>query len=276
MKHLTPALPLLAGCATNPSTGGSSVVVSSQGREATVGGEMHEEMVAGGAVYDDPELQAYINRVGQRLVKNSDKPDMTFTFTIIDSPDINAFALPGGYIYINRGLLAYLDNEAELAGVLGHEIGHVTARHTARRETRMERDRAASVGVGLLTGSLSAAIMTDLLGKVGQQAYSRGQEAESDKLGLKSITRAGYDPYAQADFLERLDASLEGSEIRRTSFKLMPYRLRVSFADDSRRGDIDFTFDGSKTWTAAQEVGGQGASGGLYSEIQRSMNRWKN
>ncbi|WP_445810365.1 hypothetical protein [Yoonia sp.] len=79
-----------------------------------------------------------------------------------------------------------------------------------------------------------------------------------------------------ADFLERLDASLEWSEIRRTSFKLMPYRLRVSFADDSRRGDIDFTFDGSKTWTAAQEVGGQGASGGLYSEIQRSINRWKN
>jgi hypothetical protein len=79
-----------------------------------------------------------------------------------------------------------------------------------------------------------------------------------------------------ADFLERLDASIEGSGIRRTSFKLMPYRLRVSFADDSRRGDIDFTFDGSKTWTAAQEVGGQGASGGLYSEIQRSMNRWKN
>lgn len=79
-----------------------------------------------------------------------------------------------------------------------------------------------------------------------------------------------------ADFLKRLDASLDGAEIRRTSFKLMPYRLRVSFADGSRRGDIDFTYDGAKTWTAAQEVGGPGASGGLYSEVQRLMKQLKN
>ena len=102
----------VAGCASNPSSGGTSVVVGSQGREVEIGNEMHAQMMAEGAAYDDPELQAYVDRVGQRLVANSDRPDMTFTFTVIDSPDINAFALPGGYIYINRGLLAYLDSGA--------------------------------------------------------------------------------------------------------------------------------------------------------------------
>ncbi len=107
------AASLVAGCAVNPSTGGASVVFSRESGESSVGREMYDKFVAEGAVYDDPELQAYIDRVGQRLVANSDMADRDFTFTIIDSPDINAFATPGGYIYMNRGLLAYLDNEAE-------------------------------------------------------------------------------------------------------------------------------------------------------------------
>jgi len=115
---LLSAVVLLPGCAGNPATGGSSVVVSSQGREVTIGEEMHQQMIADGAAYDDPELQAYVDRIGQRLVANSDKPEMAFTFTVLDSPDINAFALPGGFIYVNRGLLAYLDSEDELAGIV--------------------------------------------------------------------------------------------------------------------------------------------------------------
>jgi len=129
------SLALTSGCAGNPATGGSSVVLSSQGREISVGQDMHQQIVEQGAVYDDPELAAYVDRIGQRLVQNSDAPDDSFTFTVIDSPDINAFATPGGFIYVNRGLLAYLDNEAELAGVMAHEIGHVTARHAARQQT---------------------------------------------------------------------------------------------------------------------------------------------
>src|SRR5262245_45860144 len=109
----------LQGCASGPATGQ----------------KMHQEMLEQGASYADPKLQSYVNRVGQRLVAHSDKPGMSFTFTVVDSPDINAFALPGGYVYINRGLLAYLESEAELAGVLGHEIGHVTAGHHSSQQT---------------------------------------------------------------------------------------------------------------------------------------------
>ena len=136
IRHAALGLALLAaltGCAGNPATGGASVVVMSESKEAKIGQEMYAEIQKEGAIYDDRELQDYVNRVGQRLVANSDRPDLPFTFTVIDSPDLNAFATPGGYVYIHRGLLAYLDSEAELAGVLGHEIAHVTARHAARQ-----------------------------------------------------------------------------------------------------------------------------------------------
>ena len=96
----------------------------------SIGDEMYRKMVEEGAVYDDPELQAYITRIGRSLVTSAKRDPDDFTFTVIDSPDINAFATPGGYVYMNRGLLAYLDNEAELAGVLSHEIAHITANHS--------------------------------------------------------------------------------------------------------------------------------------------------
>ena len=144
---------LLAGCASQPSTGGSSVKVSTQGREVTIGDEMHQQLIAEGAAYDDVELQAYVDRIGQRLVSNSDKPNHTFTFTVLDSPDINASAYPGGYIYIYRGLLAYLDSEAELAGVLSHEIVHITGRHHGRHQTANITKEVLTTTVSILTRS---------------------------------------------------------------------------------------------------------------------------
>ena len=143
INNWTPAIlpgliALLSACSSTSSSSGSSgsggVTVSAGGRQVTVADEMHQQMIDAGAAYDDVELQAYVNRVGQRLVANSEEPNETFTFTVIDSPDINAFATPGGYIYINRGLLAYLDSEAEMAGVLAHEIGHITGNHHSRRK----------------------------------------------------------------------------------------------------------------------------------------------
>ena len=147
------AIMLAGGCAQNPATGGANVVVGTKGREVSIGEEMHQQIMDQGASYDDPELLAYVNEIGQRLVKASDTPDDTFTFTVIDSPDINAFATPGGFIYINRGLLAYLDNEAELAGVLAHEIGHVTARHAARQKTANVANQVIAATAYILTGS---------------------------------------------------------------------------------------------------------------------------
>ena len=188
------AIMLAAGCAQNPATGGSSVVISSQGREISVGQDMHQQIVEQGAVYDDPELAAYVNRIGQRLVQNSDTPEDTFTFTVIDSPDINAFATPGGFIYVNRGLLAYLDNEAELAGVMAHEIGHVTARHAARQQTASITNQVVATTAYILTGSGELADASNMYGTELVRGYGREHELEADGLGAKYMFNAGYDP----------------------------------------------------------------------------------
>ncbi len=188
------ALTLTAGCAQNPATGGSSVVLGSQGREVSIGEEMHQKIIEEGATYDDPELSAYINRIGQRLVQNSDTPDDTFTFTVIDSPDINAFATPGGFIYVHRGLLAYLDNEAELAGVMAHEIGHVTARHAARQQTASITNKVVATTAYILTGSGELADASNMYGTELVRGYGREHELEADGLGAKYMYNAGYDP----------------------------------------------------------------------------------
>jgi predicted Zn-dependent protease len=170
-------LNLLVGCAASPS----------------VGREMHQEMLAEGATYDNAALQAYVNRVGQRLVANSDKPAATFTFTVIDSPDLNAFALPGGYIYVNRGLLAYLENEAELAGVLAHEIGHVTANHHGRRQTASVTNKVLATTTYVITGSGDLAAASNMYGAELISGYGREMELEADGLGAQYMHQSGYD-----------------------------------------------------------------------------------
>ena len=190
------AIALLAACADKPTTGGSggSVVVGSQGREVSVGDEMHQQIIAEGASYDDPALQAYVDDIGQRLVKSSDMPNETFTFTVIDSPDINAFAVPGGFIYVNRGLLAYLDNEAELAGVLAHEVGHITARHSARQKTASITNQVVAATAYILTGSGDLADASNMYGTELVRGYGREHELEADGLGAQYMYSSGYDP----------------------------------------------------------------------------------
>jgi predicted Zn-dependent protease len=172
------AATVLPGCAGSPA----------------VGKEMHQEMITQGAAYDDPALQAYVNRVGQRLVANSDEPGTAFTFTVVDSPDINAFALPGGYIYINRGLLAYLDNEAELAAVMAHEIGHVTASHHNRRQAASVANKVVATTTFVLTGSGDLATASNMYGTELVSGYGREMELEADGLGAQYMYKSGYDP----------------------------------------------------------------------------------
>lgn len=183
----------LWGCAYNPATGGATVVLSSASGEASTGREMYTELLENGLVYKDKELQAYIDRVGKRLVANSDQPDESFTFTVVDSPDINAFATPGGYVYINRGLLAFLDDEAELAGVLGHEIGHVTARHSGRQKAAGAGNTFVSITLLILTGSGNLATASNMYGTELISGYGRDMELEADSLGAKYMYSAGYD-----------------------------------------------------------------------------------
>ncbi len=198
----------------NPATGEVQYTSLDPQEEIALGREEHPKALQRfGGSYDDPVLQAFIDRIGRQLVSVSELPELTFTFTVLDSEIVNAFALPGGYIYISRGLLALAENEAEVAGVLGHEIGHVTARHSAQRYDRAIGGQlgagAATIIGGILLGDAGAQLGQQL-GGVGAQAYvqgfSREQEFQADQLGIRYLTRAGYDPRAMATFLEKLQA----------------------------------------------------------------------
>lgn len=129
----------LGGCAVNPATGKSDFVMMSEQQELGMGARYNQEILKQFPRYNDEKLQAYVQRVGERVARSSHRSNLQYHFTVIDSPDINAFALPGGYIYIHRGLIAYLGSEAELAAVLGHEVGHVTARHSVRQQSQAQR-----------------------------------------------------------------------------------------------------------------------------------------
>lgn len=195
----------LSGCATNPATGEADFVFMSESREVEIGREMHEKLMASEAVYEDEELQAYINEIGQKLAKNADRPELSYTFTIIDSPDINAFALPGGYIYVNRGLIGYLQSEAQLAAVLAHEIGHVTARHGVRRDSAQ---KGAGIGTGILsvlsvltTGTNVVGDVANLYASAAVMGYGREMELEADKFGAQYLYNSSYDPQAMVEVI---------------------------------------------------------------------------
>jgi predicted Zn-dependent protease len=202
----------LSGCTTNPATGSQSFTAfMSPEKEVEVGRDEHPKILKQyGGELDDAKLRAYVDSVGQRLAKHSELPELKFTFTVLNSDITNAFALPGGYVYVTRGLLSLASNEAELAGVLGHEIGHVTARHTAQRYSRAVATGIAATAVGVLE---SIFLGTNVVGQVGAQAgqlylasYSRDQELEADTLGVRYLARTGYAPNAMSTFLAKLEA----------------------------------------------------------------------
>ena len=202
----------LAGCSVNPATGERSFTgFMSPEEERRVGAEQHPQLVRRfGGEYGDAELEAYVQKVGASLAAQTEVPELNYSFTVLDDEMINAFALPGGYVHVTRGLLALADNEAEMASVLGHELGHITARHAAQRYSQSV---AANIGVGLL-GVLGAVAglptgTADIAGLGAQaylQSYSRDQELEADELGIRYMAKAGYDPAAMATFFRKLDA----------------------------------------------------------------------
>ncbi len=205
---LTLATLTTACVTTNPATGGRDFTpLMSPEKERQVGAEEHPKMVlAFGGVYDDPEVGGYVASVGGRLAAHSERSDLAFRFTVLNSSVVNAFALPGGYVYVSRGLLALVNSEAELASVLAHEIGHVTGRHSAQRYNK-------SVLLGLGTSLFGAIVGNDVasqLADFGSAAYLRGnsrdQELEADELGIRYMAATGYDARASVDFLSTLAA----------------------------------------------------------------------
>ena len=213
----------LTSCAQNPVSGQQNFVLMSETEEIAAGKSDDPKIRKEYGVYGDAALQRYVNEVGQRLAAASHRPGLSYHFLVVDSAEVNAFALPGGYIYVTRGMLAYLNSEAELAAVLGHELGHVTARHSVQQASA-----AAAAGIG---ATLLQIFVPQARGAVGDTAintlsgallsgYGREQELEADRLGAEYLARTGYEPQAMVNVVrvlknqELFDAEVAKSEGR--------------------------------------------------------------
>jgi len=201
------ALMLLAGCGStviNPVTGQAERSVMSEQDEVAQGAAAHKQVLQEYGVVEDARVQSYVNALGQRLARQSHRIQLQWHFTVLDTPEINAFALPGGYVYVTRGIMAHLQSEAELAGVMGHEIGHVTARHGAQRATRQQ-----DAGLGVLAATVLGVVLESqgvagagrVASEVSQTAaagfiasYGRDQELQADQLGAEYLARNAYNP----------------------------------------------------------------------------------
>jgi predicted Zn-dependent protease len=209
------AVCLISACATNPVTGKRQFSLMSEAQEIQIGQQQDAEVRREMGVYGDRALQQYVSTVGLKLAHVSERPNLPWHFTVVDVPAINAFALPGGYIYITRGILAFLDNEAQLAGVLGHEIGHVTARHAAQQYSR-----ATGAELGLILGTILLP-ETRPFAQLGEASlgllflkYGRDDELQADSLGVKYAARAGWDPEGVPQMLTTLGRIEEASDNR--------------------------------------------------------------
>ncbi|MCO6493816.1 MAG: M48 family metalloprotease [Phaeodactylibacter sp.] len=195
----------LQSCATNPVTGKSQLMLLSKDQEIALGEQSDPEIVAAFGRYDNEEIQNFINEKGQQMARVSHRPELKYEFKVLDSPVVNAFALPGGYVYFTRGILAHFNNEAEFAGVLGHEIGHITARHSAQQYSRQ-----ILAQVGLVAGMVLSEDFRQYAGLAQQGVgllflkFGRDDESESDRLGVEYSTKIGYDAHQMADFFGTL------------------------------------------------------------------------
>lgn len=196
---------VISGCSRNPVTGKKEIMLISKNQELAMGASYNPTILATYGVYDDDKMQAFINEKGKAMGKISHRPELEYKFKVLDSPVVNAFAVPGGYVYFTRGIMAHFNNEAEFAGVLGHEIGHVTARHTAKQQTKQTLAQVGLVG---------AMIASPKFAQYGQQAsqalgllflkFGRDHESQSDMLGVQYSTEIGYDSHEMADFFQTL------------------------------------------------------------------------
>lgn len=201
------ALLTLAACSTNPATGERQfTALMSPAQESSVGAQEHAKVMQ---TYGVPEggqaLQAYVSEIGQKMAVNTERADVQYKFTLLDSPMVNAFALPGGYVYVTRGLMALANNEAEFAGVVGHEIAHITARHAAERYSQGVLTSLGAAAIGLALDSNAASQALGVGSQLYMSSYSRSQEHQSDDLGIRYLHKAGYDTFAMASFLNSLD-----------------------------------------------------------------------
>jgi predicted Zn-dependent protease len=205
----------LTSCASNPVTGRPDLVFSSEKGEVERAKEVHPMLLQQfGGTYDDIRIQQYVNEVGQRAAKASHRPELQYTFTVLDSEEINAFTTGGGFVYITRGIMNYLNSEAELTAVLGHEIGHVTARHPVRQQTQQTLSGIGAAAVGIVTGSGDLAGLANYAGAALVTGYGRDMELEADRLGAEYLAKTGLAPEHMIDVV-RLLKNQELFEVQR-------------------------------------------------------------
>ena len=188
-------LAVLTACATNPATGERMLSLISEGQEIEMGRGYSQQIAQTMPAYEDEELQAYVNGIGQRLAAASERPHLPWSFTVLDDPSVNAFAVPGGFLYVTRGILTHFNSEAEMAAVLGHEVGHVTARHSVEQLSRQQL-LGGLLGVGAVLSDdvrSVAGLGATAIGILGL-SYSRNDEHQADSLGIRYALRDDYDP----------------------------------------------------------------------------------
>lgn len=210
---------LLASCATNPVTGKKEFMLLSKDQEVQMGINYDPQVVASYGLYEDDKIQQFITTQGRLMARVSHRPDLPYEFKVLDSPVVNAFAVPGGFVYFTRGIMAHFNNEAEFAGVLGHEIGHVTARHSARQYSRQMLGQ-----VGLIAGIIVSPKFAQFADVASQGLgllflkYGRDAESQSDRLGVEYATKIGYDAREMADFFKTLERLSDQSGGRLPTF----------------------------------------------------------
>lgn len=208
------------GCATNPVTGKQDFVLMSEDQEINLGKQAHQQILQQYSVYDDPELQKYVSDLVEEIATMSHRSNLIFHATVLDSPEVNAFALPGGYVYITRGIMSYLNSEAELAGVLGHEVGHVTARHGVRQQSASTVTGVLAAVLATAAGVQGAGDAANIAGTALIRGYGRQHELEADRLGAEYLARLGYDPQEMIEVVgvlksqEEFDRKLAAEEGR--------------------------------------------------------------
>lgn len=228
----------LAACATNPATGRTELNFFTEEQEIAIGKEAHDEILTEYDVYDEkPELNGLVDRIGQRIAAGSPRPNLPWTFTLLDTPMVNAMALPGGYIYVTRGILERMNSEDELAGVIGHEVAHVAARHST---ASMSKGTLAQIGI-VTAAVLAGEENTERYGAlvlIGAgllfTKYSRGQETQADLLGTAYMCRSGYNPHGSEQMLHALQR-LEGGRVSGIERYFMDHPDPRKRADDVRR-----------------------------------------
>ncbi|MEH6456936.1 MAG: M48 family metalloprotease [Cocleimonas sp.] len=222
----------IVGCSTNPVTGKKDFSLINKDQELAMGKQAHNGIMKQKKRLNNAKIQAYVNNIGQQLARQSHRKDLRYTFTVLDDPSVNAFALPGGYIYITTGIMAYLNSEGELAGVLGHEIGHVTARHGVKQQSAgVASSILLSVlakqagGSGKEFGNLNKAILS---------GYGRDHELQADRLGAEYLARIGFSPKNMTDVVGVLKSQEEFAKVQARREGRQPRAYHGVFASHPR------------------------------------------